>query len=161
MLVEDVHGPRAHGRVGHEDHFRVLGLDGIVEQPVVVLVDRPAVLVADLHVLQLERGRVARLARSEPHLLSAGPLAYSMASRASCDSTGTQLVVGHAVLVGHAAVDHEQRLRADVFAKLQILVIAQAVGRRYPQRFQWPGRWARSPMLFFQRKALCRRLPST
>ncbi len=42
---------------------------------------------------------------------------------------GLQLVHRHKLVVRHAAVDDKERLRAHILAPLQILVVAEAVGR--------------------------------
>ena len=80
-------------------------------------------------------------AQPRPRLLSTGPLAYSMASSASCThspiwSSGTILAVRH------AAVDAEERLGAEV--------LAHAAGTRGS-----PGRaWPRTAQMLQRRAAL-------
>ena len=44
----------------------------------------------------------------------------------------------HVVLVRHAAVDHEQRFGPEVFAHLQVFVVAQAVGRAVAPQVPMP-----------------------
>ena len=61
MLVVDVNRGRPRHAIGHEVHFGILGLDRLIEEPIVLVVGRAAVLVADLHVLEVERGRVSGL----------------------------------------------------------------------------------------------------
>ena len=146
--------------VGDKYHFRVLGLDGVVEQAVMILVDRSAVLVADFHVLQVEGGRMAGLG-PEP-----APLAFDRAvgifdGIQGVLDPGADLSLRTCVLVGYAAVDDEQRLRADVFTELQILVVAQAVGGTVSPQVPVAGPLGQVADAVFQRKALCRRLPST
>ena len=104
------------------------------------------------------------LARTAPHVLSAGPLAYSMASSASCTNSPI-LSMRHVLLVRHAAVDHEQRLGPEVLAHLEIFVVARGRGWRDScQMFHWVRRsderrrWSASSG---RRASSCRLRPSS
>ena len=141
-------------------HLGISLLDGVVEEGVTLVVERAAVLVADLHELQVERRGVAGLGPQR------APFALRRAVGVLDGIQGVlhvlvHLVHRHVVVVGHAAVDDEQRLGPDVLAELEIFVVAQAVVGMIAPEIIVAGRSATSPIVFFQRKASASTSPST
>ncbi len=66
MRVDDLHGTAANLTIGHHMDVGILGLDGVVEEAVVVLVDRAVVLITDFDILQAEGGGMAGLGPQAP-----------------------------------------------------------------------------------------------
>ena len=130
VVVHHVERGVRHALVGDEDEVRVLRLDRVVENAVALVVFRPPVLVADLHVFQAERLGVA--VGGAQRAVFGGSVAADVLNaveRVLQPPLDLLVRARHALarLAGHAAVHHIHEVGAQILAELAEFQHAQAV----------------------------------
>ena len=130
MFIHDVRlrviGITALPMVGDELDFRIFRVNRIHEQRPAFAVGRAAVFVADLQIFQVERCGMSGLgAHRAPDGIGRAIGIFNRIQRVLHPLA--QAIERDGFFVRHADIDAKQRLGTEVFGKLQIFVIAQAV----------------------------------
>ena len=132
-----IHPLQAIGAITHRSatnhrHLRIGFFDRLLEQNETALIFRTMILTANLYIFQAKRGRVSMLSPKSTHCRVCRCIGISD----RCQRLIYQLVhrrdifiTGATALAGHTTVNHIDGLRMQIFAQLQILMIAHAVGR--------------------------------
>ena len=128
VFVDNLHravlGIAAGPVVGDQLDVRIFGLDGIMEQRIALVVGRPAILVADLEILQPEWGGMPGLGAHGTPLAVGRPIGI-------LDGVERILhVLIHLVHrddfpVRHADIDAEEGVGIEILAELEVFVVAQ------------------------------------